>query len=62
MLETNTFDTNEPRGFYLVVKDYTGVPLETVLKKLAEMGMDVDGVRVLYEDFTDDSMSAKAVE
>lgn len=54
------FDFGEERGFYLVVKDYTGAGMGAALKKLSEMGMDTVGIKLEYEDLSSDSLSPKA--
>ena len=50
----------EERGFYLIVKDYTGAGMVAALGKLAEMGMDTIGLRLEYENLEGDNLGAKA--
>lgn len=50
------------RGFYLIMKDYTGAKVGALVKKLQEMGMDTVGLEVKYEDLSDDGLGARAVE
>lgn len=54
------FDFREERGFYLIMKDYTGAGMGAALRKLAEMGMETVGLKLEYEDLTGDSLSPKA--
>lgn len=48
------------RGFYLIVKDYTGAGMASALDKLAEMGMDTIGLELKYENLEDESLSPRA--
>lgn len=48
------------RGFYLVMKDYTGAGIIGAMTKLKEMGMDLVGLELKYEDLTGDSLSGHA--
>lgn len=48
------------RGFFLVAKDYTGVGMEIILKKLAEMGINTAGLEIRYEDLTSDALNFRA--
>ena len=48
------------RGFYLVMKDYTGAGIIGAMAKLKEMGMDLVGLELQYEDLTGDSLSGHA--
>ena len=44
------------RGFYLVMKDYTGVGMLGLIKTLTDMGMNTVGLEVKYEDLTNDKL------
>ena len=48
------------RGFFLIVKDYTGVGVDIVLKKLVEIGIDTAGLEIKYEDLTTDALNFRA--
>ncbi|MBQ6410133.1 hypothetical protein IJI18_02670 [Candidatus Saccharibacteria bacterium] len=48
------------RGFYLIVKDYTGAGMVPALGKLTEMGMDTIGLELKYEDLTGDALNFRA--
>lgn len=48
------------RGFYLIVKDYTGEGMVAALGKLTEMGMDTIGLELKYEDLTGDALNYRA--
>lgn len=40
------------RGFYLVMKDYTGEGMHAGISKLEEMGMETMGLKLEYEDLS----------
>lgn len=40
------------RGFYLIMKDYTGEGIDVGVAKLNEMGMETEGLRLDYIDLT----------
>lgn len=44
------------RGFYLIMKDYTGVGMLGLIKTLTDMGMNTVGLEVKYEDLTGDKL------
>ena len=48
------------RGFYLIMKDYTGEGKEAALKKLSELGMDTKSLKLEYQDFTEDRLNYRA--
>ena len=48
------------RGFYLIMKDYTGVGMFTGINKLNEMGMHTEGLELRYEDLTEDALNFRA--
>lgn len=50
------------RGFYLIIKDYTGAGMVPALGKLTEMGMDTIGLELKYENLEDESLSPRAGE
>ena len=50
------------RGFYLIMKDYTGAEVGALVKTLKEMGMDTVGLDVRYEDLSEDGLGARAEE
>ena len=45
------------RGFYLIMKDYTGVGMFAGIAKLNEMGMRTEGLELKYEDLTGDALN-----
>lgn len=51
---------NSSRGFYLILKDYTGEGVEFGLNKIAEMGMDTTGVRIDYQNLSSDGLNYRA--
>ncbi|MBR3252708.1 carboxypeptidase regulatory-like domain-containing protein [Candidatus Saccharibacteria bacterium] len=55
------FDDSE-RGFYLVMKDYTGAKVGALIRTLGEMGMDTVGLEVKYEDLSSEGLGARAEE
>ena len=48
---------NSERGFYLIMKDYTGEKSEAAFSKLREMGLDLTGLKLEYQDFTQDRLN-----
>ncbi|MBO7657399.1 hypothetical protein J6S55_02060 [Candidatus Saccharibacteria bacterium] len=54
------FDFSKDRGFYLIMKDYTGAGIGAALRKLNEMGMDTIGLELKYENLEDESLSPRA--
>lgn len=48
------------RGFYLIIKDYTGVGMFAAITKLNEMGMRTEGLELKYEDLTEDALNFRA--
>ena len=48
------------RGFYLIMKDYTEAGLDAAVRKLTEMGMDMTGLRIEYENYSNDSLNYRA--
>lgn len=48
------------RGFYLIVKDYTGAGETSAISKLTEIGMDTAGVELKYENLSGDSLGGHA--
>ena len=44
------------RGFYLIMKDYTGVGMLGLIQTLTDMGMNTVGLEVKYEDLTGDKL------
>lgn len=48
------------RGFYLIMKDYTGAGMVAGLSKLTEMGMDTIGLELQYENLEGESLSPRA--
>ena len=48
------------RGFYLIMKDYTGAKVGALIRTLAEMGMDTVGLEVKYEDLSDEGLGVRA--
>ena len=51
---------NSKRGFYLIMKDYTGEGMGAGITKLTEMGMNPVGVEMRYEDLTTDALNYRA--
>ena len=43
------------RGFFILMKDYTGAGIEAAKTKLVELGMNIDGVEFKYENLVSDS-------
>ena len=50
------------RGFYLIMKDYTGAKVGALIRTLTEMGMDTVGLEVKYEDLSGEGLGARAEE
>ena len=48
------------RGFYFIMKDYTNAGVSSAISKLTEMGMDMTGVELRYEDLSGDSLGGHA--
>ena len=48
------------RGFYLIMKDYTGVGMIGAISKMTEMGMNTVGVELRYENLAGDSLNGHA--
>lgn len=48
------------RGFYLIMKDYTGAGIIAAISKMTELGMDTVGVELRYEDLSGDTLSGHA--
>ena len=48
------------RGFYLIIKDYTGVGMVAALEKLTEKGMNTIGLELKYDDLTSETLNFKA--
>lgn len=48
---------NSERGFVLIMKDYTGAKEEAGFNKLRELGLDLNGLKMVYEDLTEDSLN-----
>lgn len=48
------------RGFYLIMKDYTGVGMIGAISKMQELGMNTVGVELRYENLSGDSLSGHA--
>ncbi len=56
-----SFDLDDSsRGFYLIMKDYTGEGKQAALDKLAEIGMDTKDLKLEYQDFTEDRLNYRA--
>ena len=53
------YDDSE-RGFYIIMKDYTGEGAPVGIAKLKDMGMDMSGVKIVYEDLTDEGLNFRA--
>ena len=47
-------------GFHLIMKDYTGEGVGVAITKLAEMGMDVVGLGIDYEDLSQQDLNYRA--
>lgn len=48
------------KGFSIIMKDYTGDGTEAGFRKLKEMGIDLTGVKIIYQDFTDSGLNYRA--
>jgi hypothetical protein len=48
------------RGFVVLMKDYTGEGKEVGFDKLKELGIDVDGLEMVYENLTEDTLNFRA--
>ena len=48
------------RGFFLIMKDYTGEGSGVGIMKLNEMGMKTEGLVLKYEDLTDGTLNFRA--
>lgn len=48
------------RGFYLIVKDYTGAGIDAAKRKLMEMGANLENIEIKYENLTSDSLNYRA--
>lgn len=48
------------RGFYLVMKDYTGEGMGAGITKLTEMGINPVGVEMRYEDLASETLNYRA--
>ena len=51
---------NSERGFYLIMKDYTGEGSETAFLKLKEMGLDLTGLKLEYQDLAQERLNFRA--
>lgn len=51
---------NSERGFVLVMKDYTGAGEEAGFNKLRELGLNLDGLKIIYENLTEDTLNFRA--
>lgn len=51
---------NSERGFVILMKDYTGVGTDAGFDKLREMGLDLNGVKMVYENLTEDTLNYRA--
>ena len=51
---------NSERGFVILMKDYTGVGTDVGFDKLREMGLDLNGVKMVYENLTEDALNFRA--
>ena len=51
---------NSERGFVILMKDYMGAGEEAGFNKLREMGLNLDGLKMVYEDLTEDSLNFRA--
>ncbi|MBR3169601.1 hypothetical protein IKF23_04190 [Candidatus Saccharibacteria bacterium] len=58
---TYVFDDSE-RGFYIIMKDYTGEGADVGINKLKEIGIDVSGLRFEYENLIDNNLNYRAGE
>ena len=45
---------NSERGFYLIMKDYTNEGKDVGINKLTEMGMNLEGIEIKYENLGND--------
>lgn len=48
------------RGFYLIMKDYTGAGTDAAINRLTEMGMDMAGIKLIYENLEDEMSNGYA--
>ena len=48
------------RGFVILMKDYTGEGEEAGFDKLKELGMDIDGLEIIYENLAEDTLNFRA--
>lgn len=48
------------RGFYLIMKDYTGAGMIAAISKMAELGMNTVGVELRYEDLSSENLNGRA--
>lgn len=51
---------NSEKGFFIIMKDYTGDGAEAGFEKLKEMGMDLTNVKIAYVDLTDSGLNFRA--
>ena len=51
---------NSERGFVLIMKDYTGEGEEAGFNTLRDMGLNLDGLKMVYENLTEDSLNYRA--
>ena len=51
---------NSKRGFFIIMKDYTGEGAGAGFEKLREMGMDLTDVKIAYVDLTDSGLNYRA--